>query len=365
MLDTRLIMLEGLHGTGKSTNSHFLQLQLERNGYQAEFIYESIRPHPLLFFYEACLTHAEYKALLEAYPDVASIFDAVVIKRANTVSIDIIEIEWNYKELIGEDAFKAICKYNAWGFPLDKYIDVSLDKWTYFCERALMDEGTVYLLDSAFFQFQIVSFLAKNAPYGQLEDYVNKLIGIIRPLNPALIHLYRENAEETIRFLEEARGIKELEILSEINKAEPYFQDKPAGAEGYRQFMRDWASIADKLFNVLDCKKLAVEISGNNWKRYESDMLSFLGIEEKPAPSFLPYNGVYKNDGLGLEIVVDGLSIKDPYGQVGTLIPKSRREYCVSGMPVILVYETQSRIIMSGTQTCHRWTTTGTAYDLK
>lgn len=68
MENTRLVMLEGLPGTGKSTNSYFLSMQLGRNGKTVKWIHEVARPHPVLFFSEASLTYDEYNSILESKP---------------------------------------------------------------------------------------------------------------------------------------------------------------------------------------------------------------------------------------------------------------------------------------------------------
>jgi len=71
MYDTRLIILEGLPSTGKSTNSDFLRMQLERNDKKVKWIHEVAHPHPTSFFSEACLRRSEYEILLQSYPEAA------------------------------------------------------------------------------------------------------------------------------------------------------------------------------------------------------------------------------------------------------------------------------------------------------
>ena len=60
----RLILLEGLPGTGKSTNSFKLYEQLSLNGKKVDWIHEVSGPHPVLFFTESCMTKEEYHCWL-------------------------------------------------------------------------------------------------------------------------------------------------------------------------------------------------------------------------------------------------------------------------------------------------------------
>ena len=367
MIDTRLIMLEGLPGTGKTTNSAFLRIQLERGGYKVKWFHEVASPHPTSFFIEAVFTYEEYDAFLKKYPEAAHILNNIAVFRKNTVGIDLIEIEWNYLNSIGDSVFQALKRFDAWNFTLGKYKEIALEKWTYFVEKALNNKNSkdeIYIIDSSIFQFQIFAFLFVNAPYEDLEKFVKMLIDIIRPLNPYLIYFYRENTEETIDYLENDRGTGFFEWAWERDKLQPYYRDKPKGTEGFKQFLRDYADFANKLFDIINLKKLSVEITDGDWKRYEKEMLSFLGIEYISSPNILPKNGVYRNDKLNLEIIIDGLTMKDPFGNVRKLIPKSDAEFYIDCLPMILRFE-EEQITVKGVQIPDRWTKTGTAYKLK
>ena len=71
MIDTQLIMLEGLPSTGKTTNARFIHIQLERNRINAKWIHEVAMPHPVLFFDEVGFTHDEYERFMQVYPKAA------------------------------------------------------------------------------------------------------------------------------------------------------------------------------------------------------------------------------------------------------------------------------------------------------
>ena len=76
MIDTKLIMLEGMPSTGKTTNARFIHIQLERNNINAKWIHEVAMPHPVLFFDEVGFTHDEYERFIKIYPKAADITSA-------------------------------------------------------------------------------------------------------------------------------------------------------------------------------------------------------------------------------------------------------------------------------------------------
>ena len=259
------------------------------------------------------------------------------------------------------EVFRALSEYDVWKFPLDSYKRFALEKWAHFTGKALKNRDEVYIIDSAFFQFQIFTFLFKNRPCGELRDFIGRITEIIRLLSPRLIYLYRDDAEATINFLEKDRGKSYLDYLWNRDKAQPYYADKPRGAESFKQFLRDYSGMADKLFESFPAEKLSLEISGGNWAGLEDEMLSFLDVKRKPGPAAVPRDGVYVNEATGFTIIIDGLSFTDPTGQIRKLVPKSQNEFYVDWLPTVLRFE-GDKIIISGSQICERWTKTGTVY---
>ncbi|MCL2501284.1 MAG: hypothetical protein FWE90_13260 [Defluviitaleaceae bacterium] len=363
MIDTQLIMLEGLPSTGKTTNARFINIQLERSNFDAKWIHEVAMPHPVLFFDEVGLTYDEYNKFLKIYPKASDILNKIAVFKKNTVGIHLPEIQWNHKDEIGEDIYKALLKFDVWNFPLDVYKKFALEKWANFTEKVIKNRNEVYIIDSALFQFQIFTFLFQNKPYEELQNFINQIIDIIQPLNPCLIYFYRENTEATINYLENDRGTSYLNSIWNRDKAQPYYANKPPGAESFKQFLRDYAFMANLLFNSLPTKKLSLEISDKNWACLEDEMLSFLNINRIPSPDYFPKNGVYTNDILGFVITVDGLSFTDPTGKIRKFFPKTKKEFYVDLLPTVLRFE-DNKIIILGSQICERWTKTGTIYNL-
>lgn len=60
-------MLECMPSTGKTTNSRFIHIQLERNKFKAEWIHEVAMPHPVLFSDEVGMSYDEYDKFITFY----------------------------------------------------------------------------------------------------------------------------------------------------------------------------------------------------------------------------------------------------------------------------------------------------------
>ena len=361
MIDSRFILLEGMPSTGKTTMARFLRTQMERNRIDATWIHEIAQPHPLLFFDEASLTLDEFRRLITAYPQAAEILSRIATVRRSAVGICLTEVEWNYRDAIGEDAYQALLGHDSLYLPLDRYTAVALEKWECFVSEALQKRDEVFVVDSAIFQFQIFTFLLKRGAYEELQHFIDQLAEIIKPLDPCLVFLHREDAEASIAYLENDRGTEYLEYIWTRDKDYPYYADLPPGAESFKRFLREYGCFVDRLYQRFTAQKLSLNVSDGQWIRHEDEMLAFLELERIPDPEASPRDGMYINEEHGFVIEVNGISIVDPNGNTRPLHLKSENEFYVDWIPTILRFE-ENKIIIAGSQTGSRWTTTGLVF---
>ena len=153
----RIILLEGLPGTGKTTNSYRLFEQLVRNGRDVRWLHEVSQPHPTLFFSESCLTKEEYRLFTEKYPEAENMLGIIAEVRATTVGIDYLTAARRMPGQENAAWYQELKQYDAMDFPLERYEPAALEKWEAFVNAALRND-TIYILDSGIFQYQIFTF---------------------------------------------------------------------------------------------------------------------------------------------------------------------------------------------------------------
>lgn len=362
MENTRLMILEGLPGTGKTTNAYLLYRQLTRAGRPVRWIHEVARPHPCVPFYEACLSREAYAAYVRDYPHAGPLLAPACEQRHDTVGIDLLEAEWHLRDALGPEAFAALQAVGGVMLPPEAYKAACLDKWAYFVAQALAGEDTVYILDSSLFQCQIFTLLWNNTPYAQIEAFVGQLLDIAKPLRPSLVYLYRDRAQDTVDFLERLRGTKSLEGLWTRDRARPYYRDKPEGAAGARQFLLDYADMAGRLFAAADCRKLGIEIGAQDWPAHEREMLAFLGVARRALPEGAAPDGVYRSEALGEAMVIAGGVMTDPEGTRRALHPIGDGLFHAENLPTVLRFAGPDRVEVVGGQIVARWTTAGEVF---
>jgi len=358
----RLILLEGLPGTGKSTNSFKLYEQLLRNGKKVRWIHEVSQPHPVLFFTESCMTKEEYKDFKKKYPENAELFDEVAEVRKTTVGIDQEAISRKRRDAQKQVWYQELLQYDAFPTLLDRYELQALEKWEAFVRNAIEDEDTIFILDSSLFQYQIFTYLLKAAPYERLEAFVQKIVECIKPLNPLLIYLYREHTEDSIAYLKEQRGEQDLVSTWERDNGEPYYKSKQKDVTAFYDFLKDYATLAEGLFKTLEIDKRKIEISENDWKAYEDEMLGLLIIHRVEIPAYKAMEGTYVNMEHGFSFTIQDNVMKDPEGVQRHLSPKSQDVFFVEGIPTILQFFGENTIRLLGQQIIPQWTETDTIY---
>ena len=357
----RLILLEGLPGAGKTTNAFRLFEQLVRDGRDVRWLHEVSQPHPTLFFSEACLTKEEYRLFLEQYPEAAETLNKIAEVRATCVGIDYLTAA---RSMPGQEKpvwYQALLRYDAMDFPLERYEPMALEKWAAFVNEAL-ENDTVFILDSGIFQYQIFTYLLNGAAYPRLAGFVRRIMQMLKPLRPALIYLYRQNTEDAIAFMEEQRGIREMECTWERDKGRPYYRNKQQDATAFFDFLKDYADCALRLYGEAECDKLKIEITAQDWPLYEAEMLRFLGIARKDAPPYKAKDGTYRNAGLGASFSIRDGILTDPEGARRKLSPKSPAEFFMEGLPEILCFCGDDSVMLCGQQIIPQWSETGTVY---
>ncbi|NKB66010.1 MAG: hypothetical protein GKR89_03010 [Candidatus Latescibacteria bacterium] len=219
MRDTRLILVEGIMGSGKSSTATFLSLQLQWNGVKYRYIHEGEIPQP---------TRLRDHILPPSSPA--------------------------------------------------EYIEKSLESWQYFVDNATTRD-CVYVFDGQPFHGDTTEMILMGAEEGAIEEYIDRLMEIIGGLNPTLIYFYQENIASALRKIcdERGQGWENHQVEWKTNTLygrKNNLQEFAGFVEVYKHY-RTWT---DRLVATLACSKLTIENSASLWATYCRDMLDYLGL---------------------------------------------------------------------------------------
>ncbi|MCE4546383.1 MULTISPECIES: hypothetical protein [unclassified Caballeronia] len=225
----RLVIIEGIMGSGKSTTMRFVAKNLQDSGQLASPLHERTDPHPV---------------------------------RATD------ELEhW----------------FEPWRDATPQHLaDRALGRWAAFVEATQRD-SPIPVMDGQLFHGDLTHLLLMDAESALIFNYVSALAAIIAPLNPFVLYLWQEDVEQAVRTVCTERGSEWIDYQVNWKLASPYCVRKGyQGFEGLTSLYRDYRRITDDLFDHLPLAKLAIENSRRDWPAYESQILNALQLSVRP-----------------------------------------------------------------------------------
>lgn len=287
---SRLILCDGLPGSGKTTTTQQLWLHLDALGHEARWWFEHELNHPVIGFDQA--RAAQQAGGMEA------------------------------RQIFAQ-------AHHGWAA----------------LARASGAGRGITLLEGALFQATVGAQLLADLPRAEIFAHFDRTLELIAPLEPVLIHLRQENVEAALAATCARRGPWFLEFLQ---------GEFAATARGRRLGRNDAAAlleyfterreISDQLFARFPGRKLAHENSDGDWARQRKAITDFLGLPPMPAPArperAEEFAGRYRA-GTGDEWVVtaDFAGLRLDGDSPARLLPRGRDRFVIEGLCVEVAFQ--------------------------
>lgn len=283
-MNNRLILVEGIPGSGKTTIAYKIKEAMDSKGIKARLFNEG-DSHPADLAWSACLTLEEYENILKENPDMA---DKI---KENT------RIEDDY----------AIVAYTKLGLPMkskglieffegkelydgkssvDTFKELHLKRWRAFAE-SVKDDECINIFECAYLQNHVNELMSRNdQSFDDIESYMVELIDTVKELNPKLVYLTQPDIKETIRRVAEERVSPDkskwddwIDLVIKYVEASPYGQAKEyKGYDGCIKFIEDRKKIEEKIIADLNIDKAIVVNDQYEWDSVLADVLSHINL---------------------------------------------------------------------------------------
>jgi len=281
----RVVFVEGLTGSGKSTTAHYIARQMRYNGIPGRWIHEGELDHPLSVEFEG---------------------------------------------------------------DLSVFIKATLYQWKrFFSVDFLRDQ--VFVIEASYFNNLLETLLAQNLPRQEILDFALQLAETAAPANPVLIYLTQPNLKSALDENFGNRGLGFKNFVIDYTDNIPYVQKHGwVGESGMYAFWKDFVALTNAVFAVLEMPKLAVDVSGARWEISYQRINEALSLEMFPDPSLSPkeasrYMGIYRDLRNGRTFRIDyqdGVLITDLFMQVPTaLVPVDDNDFEVAGWHFRMFFE--------------------------
>jgi len=227
---SRLIFVEGIMGSGKSTTARWLARLYRRTSSPARPVPEA-RPHPTNVFRN--LPH-----WMQPWLDLSA----------------------------------------------EELMTRSYANWRAFVEKAV-SAPHLFVFDGQLFHGDFTCLFLMNCPPQTLQQYVETVLQIARPLHPTLIYCYQTDVAQALDRIGAQRGQGWVEYQVNWKVPSPYGQQRGlAGTDGWKQLYQDYRRLTDLCLQNLAIPKLEIETSVGEWSSYQRRICKFLDLPFLPEP---------------------------------------------------------------------------------
>jgi hypothetical protein len=233
MLDTRLVFVEGLPGSGKTTTSQYIVGRLQRLQFPATWLPEVQDNHPL------------------------NVGGALHPAGATT----------------GAELFAT--------YTVEAYIAESLQRWQAFV--AVPNDGLT-VLDSYPYQNSVRILLQMDAPLATLLTYAREVESLVQPLAPVLVYLNRAVTDEALSATLRLRGDAWTAYAMEVMTNCPYAHHRQlTGPAGAKALLDAYNAVLHELLAESALPRLMLEQCDGHWDACYARLAAFLGFPADTA----------------------------------------------------------------------------------
>ncbi|MBN1877507.1 MAG: hypothetical protein JXA33_25010 [Anaerolineae bacterium] len=232
----KLVVVEGIPGSGKTTTARFVCDWLEERGQQPILFLEGDWDHPADFESVACLDEQEYTTLQDQFPKHAAFLAEHARREDDAWFFSYRKLHHELGEQMSDALFEALARFEIYDLPAEKHQRLLLQRWRNFVSRAVA-EDIIYVFECCFLQNPLTTLLARhNLPTDAVYRHVLALAEIVLPLRPKLIYLAQNNARATLETIREQRPQEWADFVTWYLTGQAY--GKAHGLSG-------WKGVAD------------------------------------------------------------------------------------------------------------------------
>ena len=276
-MNTKLILVEGIPGSGKTSTAEYISSYLNQKNIANELFKEGNLDHPADYESTACLHKDEYYKIQSQLKTDKKLMTDYIIKNDDDYLIEYGKFYHNKEINISDEILNQLADYDIYNLPLAKYNHLIKNKWNKFAKKAVTQEQ-VNIFECCFLQNPLTTMMAyHNASNDYIIKHVKELEQIISELNPLLILLEPKNIEEQFDRVIKERSEEWLNFVIDYVTNQSYGQDNNlSGYPGLIEFYQDLAELELTIFSKLSLNKILIKDPHLNWEQNYQKINAFL-----------------------------------------------------------------------------------------
>ena len=277
-MKSKLILLEGIPGSGKSTAGATLQKFFEHNNIPSRFWWEGDFDHPADFEGIARLGVHQFRKLLSQHPELAELIREYTSVRGTDYLLKYRKLQSVYPEKIDQSLMDELFHLDVYdGLPMDEYCRLALDRWQDFCDAA-NNSNEVTLMECVYLQNPLTVMLARHdADPPAARQHIERLTNVIHELNPIVIYLHPRDVTAALQHVRVERPKEWEDFVTWYLTEEEYGKTHDLkGYDGVIQFYEMRQKLEVGMLHDLPIQQLMIEHSGDEWERCNEEFVNFI-----------------------------------------------------------------------------------------
>ncbi|MDO3408170.1 hypothetical protein QWJ34_00165 [Saccharibacillus sp. CPCC 101409] len=201
-MQPRLILVEGLPGSGKSTTAVQIRYLLSQRYPERDVrLFEEGRSdHPADYEGFAYLTMKEWSALRNALPDWNERLERTSEAAENGRVLAYRRLDEQTDGPLPEEIWRAIAGRDVYELPLELHMRLIADRWTSFALQAARETNVVYVFECCFIQNPLTMATIRCGEEPEtVIGYVKRLEEIVLGLNPFVVYVDQRDLDFSFR----------------------------------------------------------------------------------------------------------------------------------------------------------------------
>ena len=265
-MKTKLILVEGIPGSGKSTFARRIADFYIKGGIKTN-LYNEGWFHPADLAWNACVPLKILDIVLAPYEDFRDEIDKHI-----HVEDDYAIVSYTQVKTENEAFYKDMESYEVYDsrIPFEVFDSWHRKRWNAFCQQAKL-KADFNVFECAFLQNHISELmLFQLADIETMKWYFNALIQTVAELSPVLIYLSQPNVRETIERVAKQRVFEHgswIDGFIQYIENTPYGKlNKINGFDDIIQFLEKRKSVELKIINSLPIDTIVLENPNYDWE---------------------------------------------------------------------------------------------------
>ena len=265
-MKTKLILVEGIPGSGKTTFAQKIAEWYRECG-MAVNLYLEGQAHPADLGWNACVPIAQYDAMLEKYVPIRDEILANTVNEGDYAVIAYTQVKTDdggfYKELESFEVYDG-------RVPDETFFRLHYDRWRSFGEKAANDDA-LNIFECAFMQNHVNELLFwRNADANEVFTHHNRLLDSVKQLSPVLIYLSQPDIRETILRVAKERvspeGDRWIDHVITYCESSPYGKRHSImGFDGAMEFFITRKKLEMAIIDQLPIPHIIIENADYDW----------------------------------------------------------------------------------------------------